>query len=237
MEVTYIVATKNAERFVAASLGSIRAQSGVESEIIVVDGRSNDRTREIASSFDVRVVDQEGTGLANAWNTGIKLASSPLIAFLDSDDLLVPETLAARVEDLHLSGAAVSMGRVRYFLESGTVVAPGFTRALLQEAGQIAPIPGAMLVRSKIFASIGLFDAAYALGADTDWFGRLVDANISIRIFDRVVLHKRIHGENLTRNIDRVQSELLLALRVKIARGRAESSDHSSTGQHGAQDT
>jgi glycosyltransferase involved in cell wall biosynthesis len=230
LQVTCVVATKNAERYLAAALGSIRSQPGVKAEIIVVDGGSTDRTREIASSFQVRFVDQEGAGLACAWNTGIKLASFPLIAFLDSDDLWVPETLAARIEDLRLSGGAVSVARARYFLEDGVVVAPGFTRDLLDESGRVAPIPGTMLVRSEVFASIGLFDAAYALGADGDWFGRLVDANIGIRVFDRVVLHKRIHGSNLTRDIDRVQSELLLALRMKIARRRAAPSGRPPTG-------
>jgi glycosyltransferase involved in cell wall biosynthesis len=237
MQVTCIVATKNAEKFLSASLNSIRAQPEVDVEIIVVDGGSTDRTREIASSFQVRMVDQEGAGLACAWNTGIKLASSSLIAFLDSDDLWAPETLAARVEDLRLSGAAVSVGRVRYFLDDDTIVSPGFTRGLLQERGGIAPIPGAMLIHSAVFSDIGLFDPAYALGADTDWLGRLVDAKINTRVFDQIVLHKRVHGKNLTRDIDRVQSELLLALRMKIARGRVNSSGRSAAGQNSSHDT
>jgi glycosyltransferase involved in cell wall biosynthesis len=223
MDVTCIIATKNAARFLGAALESIAKQPGVDPDVVVVDGASTDSTREIARSFGARVVDEESAGLANAWNTGIRVAATPLIAFLDSDDLWVADTLARRIADLETSGAAVSFGRVRHFVDSGSQPPPEFARLLRSDAELLAPIPGTMLVYRAVFDEIGAFNPDFALAADVDWLGRMMRAEIATTKFDGLVLLKRLHGENLTSRPDRVHDELLAALRRKLQGSRNRS--------------
>lgn len=223
MDVTCIVATKNAARFLEAALQSIAAQPGIAVEVIVVDAASTDGSREIARSSGARLVDQEGKGLASAWNTGIRLAAAPIIAFLDSDDLWVADRLAARLAGLEASGASVSIGRVRHFVEGGGPPPAGFEHLFGEDAERPAPIPGAMLVRRPVFDEIGFFDPEFALAADADWLGRTIRAGVAATEFGSLVLLKRLHGANLTARTDLVRDELLAALRRKLAGDRNRS--------------
>lgn len=74
--VSVIVIVRNGERFLAAALESIVAQSYRPLEILVVDGDSTDRTVEIAvpSFASVRYLPQPDSGISNAYNFGIAQA-------------------------------------------------------------------------------------------------------------------------------------------------------------------
>jgi glycosyltransferase involved in cell wall biosynthesis len=65
-------------------------------EIIVVDGKSRDNTREIVQEYSVALVDQEGRGLNAARNTGIKYSSGEILAYTDGD-CIVPRDWAKKI--------------------------------------------------------------------------------------------------------------------------------------------
>jgi glycosyltransferase involved in cell wall biosynthesis len=65
-------------------------------EIIVVDGNSKDQTRKIVQEYPVMLVDQEGTGLNAARNTGIKYSSGEIVAYTDGD-CVVPRDWAKKI--------------------------------------------------------------------------------------------------------------------------------------------
>ncbi|MEY2930712.1 MAG: hypothetical protein RL033_1461 [Pseudomonadota bacterium] len=75
-------------------------------EVIVADGRSRDRTVEIASAFGCRVVDNPGISVAAGRNAGIRHARGALIAFSEDDIVLPPHWLSSAVRLLQESGAA-----------------------------------------------------------------------------------------------------------------------------------
>ncbi len=218
-EISVVIPFWNGESFLGDSLKSIRSQPNVAVELIVVDGKSTDRSRDIAAEFDARVIGEDAPGLATAWNTGLGYASAPLVAFLDSDDCWLPNTLAARIQQLQLfPEAGFSVGRVQHFIEPGASIAVAKRERLLRE--QLAPIPGTMLFRKAIFERVGLFDPRFAIAADADWVARSVSQNIQSCEFDGLVLMKRLHSANLTAQVELTQTELLALLRRKIGRDR-----------------
>jgi glycosyltransferase involved in cell wall biosynthesis len=89
--VSVVVSAYNYGRFLAAALQSVLAQSFQDFEVIVIDDGSDDNTPEVAASFlhdpRIRYHRTERQGVSKAKNTGIGLATAPLIAFLDADDL------------------------------------------------------------------------------------------------------------------------------------------------------
>ncbi len=90
--VSAVIPAYNAERFIAFPIQSILAQTYEIAEIIVVDDGSSDRTAEVAASFPrTRVIRRPNGGQAAARNTGARAASGEWIAFLDHDDLWVPQ--------------------------------------------------------------------------------------------------------------------------------------------------
>ena len=95
--VTVVIPAHNRESCVGDAIESVLAQeTDFQFEVIVVDDGSTDSTAEIGRScgYPVRVVSKENGGPASARNAGVLAAQSPLIAFLDSDDLMLPGRLA-----------------------------------------------------------------------------------------------------------------------------------------------
>src|SRR5262249_39213835 len=101
--VSVVLPAYNAERTIAASLASIAAQTVTELEVIVVDDGSTDDTIRVAKSTDrgdLRVISQANAGHAAARNTGVSAARGRYVAFLDADDLWLPEKLERQMDEI-----------------------------------------------------------------------------------------------------------------------------------------
>jgi GT2 family glycosyltransferase len=99
------MAAHDSARTISEAIESVRLQTRADWELIVVDDGSSDDTAAIASAFGddrIRVVTQENRGPAAARNLGLRLATTPLVSTLDSDDLWLPPYLEtmARVFDI-----------------------------------------------------------------------------------------------------------------------------------------
>ena len=219
--VSVILPVLNGERYLASAIESVQNQSLPPEEILVVDGNSDDRSREIAeSSALVRLLTQDGKGLSNAWNYGIRQAAGDLIAFIESDDLWVEDKLSQQIEHMKASPSTdYVIGRVHFFLEKGNQIPTGFKPELL-EGDYIGRIPGTLMARKSLFDDVGLFDESLKIAADVDWFARCKDLGSSGHILGKVLLEKRVHSDNLSNNAARNTNELLSLLRRSIERQR-----------------
>ncbi|NPD15319.1 glycosyltransferase [Xinfangfangia sp. D13-10-4-6] len=101
--VTVIVPAYNAGAYLDATLASISKQNFRDFECIVVDDFSDDNTFEIAKNWRakdrrIRVVMQRArAGVSAARNTGLRASNSPLVCFLDADDLMMHDSLVLRL--------------------------------------------------------------------------------------------------------------------------------------------
>jgi glycosyltransferase involved in cell wall biosynthesis len=221
--VSVILPVKNGEDFLGQAIESILGQDPPPAELIVVDGGSTDRSAEIARSVPgVRVIEQEGDGLSAAWNQGMAASTGELIAFLDSDDYWLPGKLEAQLRMLDEEpGLAGAIGKARFVVEPGTEPPPGFRRHLI-DGEHMAPMPGTLLVGREVFDQVGVFDEAYLLAADVDWFARVKDAGLKLGSLDRTILVKRFHPDNLSHSQPEVyEREMVRAMRDSAARQRS----------------
>jgi glycosyltransferase involved in cell wall biosynthesis len=223
--VSVIIAVRNGEQFLGAAIESALAQSWPRCEVIVVDGGSSDRSRDIARSCaQVRLIEQRSTGFAGAWNEGILAAHGPLIAILDSDDLWDPRKIELQVRALAAHpqcGYAIS--RTRFLRMPGAPLPPGFDRVDLQ-ADHSAPYPSAMLARREMFDHVGLFDESLRIASDIEWFRKARDMGVEPLNMPEVLLHRRIHEGNLSSRPPEpalLKRELLSLLRDSLNRRRA----------------
>ncbi|MCZ7554438.1 MAG: glycosyltransferase family 2 protein [Anaerolineales bacterium] len=102
LTVSVIIPTYNRAALLRATLDSVLAQTRVPDEIIVVNDGSTDETPQVLAQFSapVKVIAQQNMGRSMARNRGLDVARGELIAFLDSDDLLLPNSIARRAEIL-----------------------------------------------------------------------------------------------------------------------------------------
>lgn len=98
--VSVVIPAFNAAEFIVETIESVLQQTYRPIEIIVVDDGSQDNTVQlIETSFSdtVRLVCQQNNGPSAARNRGIRDASGKYIAFLDADDIWLPEKIASQV--------------------------------------------------------------------------------------------------------------------------------------------
>lgn len=92
-KLSVIIPAYNAEKFITLALQSLMNQTETDFEVIVIDDGSKDGTAQIAESFanssgpNVQVIRQKNAGVSAARNVGMRAAKTPLIGFLDADDV------------------------------------------------------------------------------------------------------------------------------------------------------
>ncbi|HEX6490685.1 MAG TPA: glycosyltransferase family A protein [Gaiellaceae bacterium] len=216
--VTVIAASYNGQRFLGEALASAFAQEFDSYEVVFVDDGSTDRTAEIARSFPVRYLYQENSGLPAARNAGLAQARGSLIAFLDDDDLLPPTKLAVQARYLlEHPGTGCVLGRQDWILEQGVEPPQLAPDPIYGEPGGVQLVSA--MIRRDVLEELGGFDPNYRYAEDRDLFVRLREHRVEIEVLPEVVLHKRLHGSNMTFN--RPESHpLLRSLKEKLDRDR-----------------
>ena len=117
--ISVVIPCYNAAPFLRETLESVFVQTYPPLEIIVVDDGSTDESAVIAESFGspVRVIRQENQGESVARNRGIEEAGGDWVAFLDADDLWLPNKLERQIQVLRDApeSMAIHTGCCRFF--------------------------------------------------------------------------------------------------------------------------
>jgi len=101
--VSIIIPVYNSAGYLAATIQSALDQTWTNKEIIIIDDGSTDNSLSIAKSFEskiVKVLSQENKGASAARNKGLSAATGEYIQFLDADDLLSRNKIAAQLGKL-----------------------------------------------------------------------------------------------------------------------------------------
>lgn len=188
-----LLVVRNGRRFLPEALRCLREQTLAPQEIVAVVGPSTDGTLDyLAAQPDVRTVEQVGSGLANARNQAVVLASGSFLAFYDHDDLWEARKLELqrRAVDLFAKpGCAIT-----YFeLFSGD--RPNSSDRRQPRLGWT---PSALFAHRDLVEAIGPFDPDLGFGCDSDWFRRLRLADAPCAVASRTLLWKRLHDTNLS---------------------------------------
>lgn len=175
--VSVVVPVFNAERTIAACIDALLAQSypPERREVIVVDNGSTDGTLAILEKrrLDVTIVTETRRGPSAARNAGIRQASHPLIAFIDSDCVAERTWLEEMIVGYNANPAASFFGGAILALESANLVAR-YAELLFDQRNAVLKfhppriITANCLMRRRDLLDLGLFDEAMMLGEDVD---------------------------------------------------------------------
>lgn len=121
--VSVITPNYNCGRFLAQTIKSVIAQSYTDWELFIVDDCSTDNSLQIAEKYAakdsrIKIIRQaENQGAAVARNTAISLAQGEFIAFLDSDDIWLPQKLEKQISFMHEHGCDFSFTEYEHINE------------------------------------------------------------------------------------------------------------------------
>lgn len=117
--VSVVIPLFNKEQWISCTLSSVYAQTYVNWECLIINDGSTDRSLESVNRFiqshpgNWKVINQVNSGQTKSRNLGIEKASGEFIAFLDADDLWLPEKLEMQVK-LHLSDPDIGLSLTSY---------------------------------------------------------------------------------------------------------------------------
>jgi glycosyltransferase involved in cell wall biosynthesis len=221
--ISVVIPAYNAAAHLAATLKSVCQQTTAPAEVIVVDDGSTDDTGEIARSFGARVLRVANGGPSAARNAGTQSASGQYIAYLDADDVWLPDKLATQLAELRCFGApAFSFTDYRMFDERGVHRCKSellrrfaFRRSVRLRRGRtsvvMAPknsapvlydsyiVPSSLLVRRADVLAIGGFDQSLRVTEDYEFLLRLFRIVPAVVVLKPLVLYRQ-HGGQATSN-------------------------------------
>lgn len=225
--VSVIIPAYNRELYLAEAIESVFAQTYRSIELIVIDDGSIDRTAEVAKRYPIIYYYQPNGGIGAARNAGIALATGQFIAFLDSDDIWVPDKLtkqmAAFAADPHLEAV---FGYAEQFY-SPELDESFRARIRCPEQPIAAHIATAMTIERSALCRVGLYDPTLKTGPDMSWYICAIERQLRQLTLPDVVFRRRLHQTNNGMIERHHTNERLHILKAKLDRQRAQTSKMS----------
>jgi glycosyltransferase involved in cell wall biosynthesis len=208
MKVSIIIPTYNRAHLIAETILSALEQSLADREIIVVDDGSTDETSEVLRTFEDKVIyiRQANSGPAKARNTGIRMARGKYIAFLDSDDIWLPEKLELQCQALQQNHSQGLVFTDVMWFSNGQVIVPSLREKYQLHTGNVFEkllfdnwiATSSVVVKKECLEEVGGFDEDPQIMFVEDW-------NLWIRLakkfpfgmVDKVLVKRRYHPNRL----------------------------------------
>ena len=242
--VSIIMPSYNAGKYIARAIQSVLDQSYPHWELIIVDDASTDNTETVVGQFtDARIQYHKVARIghpAGVRNTALRLATGDLIAFLDSDDLYFPDTLAKLLRPLQANpalnavyGFAFNMDEHENTLPQGVELLPvaqantaaGESPYLLPPTyshswesivtGQISCMLAGLMIRRATWEQIGFFNETLCGPEDYEFYVRMFLHDYdSVFCLSDYVYKYRIHSASLTKAPEHCQRVLTSCLDI-----------------------
>ena len=230
-KVSIIMPAYNAESYIEESVNSVLGQTFKDWELIIIDDGSSDRTAEICkkyTSFDDRIIYlfQENSKQATARNNGLKITKGDIIAFLDSDDLWLPNKLELSLSYFDLDKFDLIFTDA-YFgnndeIENGSNLkklnvtdSEYFGKESIAQFIEFTRIPIlTVLVKKQIIENIIFFDHKCVPAEDYDLWLRLLKAGCRFKSINLPLSIYRVQEKSSTAS-DRLVSDTVLNILMK----------------------
>jgi len=234
--VSVIIPTYNRGWILKEAIESVRSQTYRNFELIIVDDGSTDDTQDILENFkeELVVIRQTNKGVSAARNKGVAFSRGTLISFLDSDDLWKPEKLANQVaffvsnpeiqicqtDEIWIRKGKRVNPKKYHQKPSGMIYVPSLSLCLVS--------PSAVMMKKKLFQSVGGFDETFPACEDYDLWLRIGCRYPVPLIEQELVIKRGGHEDQLSRSpgLDKYR---IMALKKNLETGNLTSFQYRKT--------
>jgi glycosyltransferase involved in cell wall biosynthesis len=213
-KVSIIIPAYNVAPYIGETLDSVFAQTFADYEVIVINDGSpdaNDLERALARFVDrINYIKQENRGASAARNSGVRAARGEFVAFLDADDLWLPNYLDGQINfirehdcDLVCADAEVfsdSSSHEKTYMESlmADALPTGDVTFLGLLSAEQSLITSGVVVRRELVIQVGLFDELLRNSQDFDLWLRLARSGARMAYRRRTLLRYRSRDNSLS---------------------------------------
>jgi len=209
--VSVIIPVYNSEKHIENCIKSVLEQTYSPLEIILVDDCSTDSSQKILKTYsklpNIKLILLDNNkGQANALNIGILNSKGPVISFLDSDDLFLPDHIQKSVKGLLENKVGLVYSEVQHINEKGLNIVKNHKLKIKSE-NMNDKVYGLLLfnyiIRSSLTVSreslreVGLFDNKISGSDDIDLCLRILIHSEAYKIKETTVI-KNLHSSNIS---------------------------------------
>lgn len=214
--ISVIINCFNEEDYIACAVNSVLNQTRIDliEEIFVVDDGSTDQSLLLINDIKtkdprIKVLTQVNSGLPSARNFGIRNCKEEWVAFLDGDDIWMPDKIEKQVKliesiddvDLVYTDSIVlksSKSRVSYSLSLPTDKKKAFIKYYLYDA---PIVPSSVIVRRSVLLENNCFDEQLLRCQDTYLWSKILIKYTAVHIKEPLFI-RRVHDRSLSANIE-----------------------------------
>lgn len=221
--ITVIIPAYKAGNYIKETIQGVLDQTHTNFELIIVDDGSPDDQAEViiplAKEDDrIQYIKQKNAGVSSARNHGYRLSKGDYLAFLDADDIWLPNNLEKKLAKF-ANDSAVGLVHSDMAIMDGNSKLTGEIKSgkegailddLLAWNGTCIPTPSSILVKREVLEKVGGFDLELSNAADQEFFFRVAQ-NYKIGRVPEVTWWYRVHDNNMHSNIPIMEKDALLA--------------------------
>lgn len=210
MKISLITPTYNSASTITRTIDSVIAQNYIDLEYIIIDGASSDNTQEIVLSYQDRIkinfVSEPDSGIYDAMNKGVRLASGDVIGILNSDDLFAAENILETVEEAFKDSKIEAVyGDIKYFSSDVNQVnrywRTGEYRDSKLSNGWIIPHP-TLFLKKSVYDKFGLYNTDFKIAGDYEFILRILKSKQVVLKYVPEVFIKMFDGGVSGRNLE-----------------------------------
>lgn len=213
-----IVPVYNVEKFLPKCLDSILGQTFPDFEVICVDDRGSDGSREIAERYArldprVRIVEHQANfGLGQSRNTGMAHASGEYLLFIDSDDWVLPSLLERANEVVRKSDFnSIWFKFSQYFEDSREYLIQSWYEYFMNQKGGAFTVPRSMILQLPVMAWNKVYKRQFLMEMEYEWPAGIYHEDLPFHflfcldspqtyIIDEILYVYRQHGGSITQS-------------------------------------
>lgn len=193
MKISVITVCLNAQDTIQETLYSVASQSYKNIEHIIIDGSSKDKTLEVINSFErdnLKVVSEEDSGIYEAMNKGINMASGDYLFFLNANDKFIHnrvlEIFAQKA--LNLNKDLVYGTFLQNDNQTGDYGLKKQNNLNKFDLWKASPFQPTLFYKKELFEKFGLFSSEYKIASDYDWMLKvLLNHKLDLYYLDTLV--------------------------------------------------
>lgn len=185
MKISLITVTYNSEKTLRKTIQSVLAQKFINLEYIIIDGQSKDNTVSIIKESEplfnnnLKWISEKDTGIYDAMNKGIKIATGDIIGILNSDDYFTSDNILEIIHTTFEKNQSIDAiyGDIHYINNNPNQIIRYYSSKIfkpqLMRLG-FMPAHPSFYVKKQVYTQWGVYKTNYKIAADFEFLLRVI---------------------------------------------------------------
>ncbi len=211
MKISLITACYNRQQTIACTIESVVMQNYPEVEYIIIDGASTDNTLQIIknspfSTLHSQLISEADSGMYEAINKGIRLATGDVIGLLHSDDEFYSADILSKIarifeqtqaDIVYGNGIYVDAENPQKIVRNW--ISGGYDKKKMKRGW--LPLHPTVYVKREVFEICGLYNESYKIAADSDMLVRMLyENNFHVYYLNEYIVRMNMGGMSTSSN-------------------------------------